>query len=78
MLVWLKLEYNRAKGTFYYSFDGRSFTPLGPRDYSYQSTWYEGTKAGLFNYSRCDFAGGGVVDFDFFHQQHDGPIIAPP
>ncbi len=76
-LVWLKLEYNRAKGTFYYSLDGRSFTPLGPRNYSYQSTWYEGTKAGLFNYSRSDFAGGGVVDFDFFHQQHDGPAIVP-
>lgn len=73
-LVWLKLEHNNAKGSLSYSLDGRSFTPLGSRDYSYQSTWYEGTKIGLFNYSRSDSAGGGIADFDFFHQYHDGPV----
>ncbi len=72
-LIWLRLESNHAKGSFSYSLDGRSFIQFGPRDHAYQSTWYEGTKAGLFNYSRSDSSGGGIVDFDFFHQQHDGP-----
>lgn len=71
--VWLRLEYRQAKGTLLYSFDGTSFIPLGPRGYSYRSTWYEGTKVGLFNYSRSDSPGAGIAAFDFFHQQHDGP-----
>jgi beta-xylosidase len=71
--VWLRLEYQQAKGSFSYSLDGRSFTPLGPGDHPYQSTWYEGTKVGLFSYCRSDSPGGGHADFDFLHQHHDGP-----
>lgn len=77
-LVWLRLEYIHAKGSFSYSLDGHAFTRLGPRDYSYQSTWYEGTKVGLFNYHRSDSSGGGFADFDFLHVQNDGPTIERP
>ncbi|MCU0749165.1 MAG: family 43 glycosylhydrolase, partial [Akkermansiaceae bacterium] len=77
-LVWLRLSYHQAKGSFSYSFDGRSFTSLGPAAYSYQSTWYEGTKVGLFNYSRSNVSGGGFADFDFFSHDHDGPNLERP
>lgn len=76
--VWLRLSYHQAKGSFSYSFDGRSFTSLGPAAYSYQSTWYEGTKVGLFNYSRSNAPGGGFADFDFFRHDHDGPNLERP
>jgi beta-xylosidase len=77
-LVWLRLSYHHAQGSFSYSFDGVSFKPLGPAASSYRSTWYEGTKLGIFNYSRSDASGGGFVDFDFLRHHPDGPPTVRP
>ena len=71
--VWLRLDYRDSKGTFSYSLDGRSFAPLGPRNYAYRSFWYEGTKVGLFSYRLSTSTGEGVADFDYLRQDHDGP-----
>jgi beta-xylosidase len=74
--IWLKLEHRHYKGTLFYSLDGEHFEPLGDRDYPYRTAWYEGTKVGLFSYNLSSAAEGGHADFDFFHQQHDGPKTA--
>ncbi len=71
--VWLKIEYKDARGSCFYSLDGVRYETLGDRDYAYTSSWYEGTKAGLFSYKLSTGAAGGAVDFDFFRQDHDGP-----
>lgn len=73
--LWLKLDCREAKGTLHYSLDGKIHTPLGLRDYTYGSFWYEGTKVGLFSYLLSSAAGDGSVDFDFFRQDHDGPAL---
>ncbi len=75
-LIWLRLEHQAAKGTLSYSLDGRTFTPLGDRDYAYSSFWYEGTKAGVFSYNLSTSPEQGRADFDFVRQQHDGPRSA--
>jgi beta-xylosidase len=72
-VIWLKLEHRHYKGTMFYSLDGEHFEPLGDRDYAYRTAWYEGSKVGLFSYNVSSAAEGGHADFDFFHQQHDGP-----
>lgn len=71
--IWLRLEYSNAKGSFFYSLDGHSYVPLGPKSYAYQSTWYEGTKVGLMSYTTAiSPQEGGDAFFDYFHQEHDG------
>lgn len=69
--VWLKLEYRAAKGTLHYSFDGVRYSSLGDQGYAYTSSWYEGTKVGLFTYNLSTGTAGGVADFDFFRQAHE-------
>jgi beta-xylosidase len=76
--VWFRLDYHAAKGTLSYSLDGITHTPLGDRDYAYSSSWYEGTKAGLFSYQLSNARTAGSADFDFFRQDHDGPKPANP
>ena len=74
--LWLKLEHRHYKGTMSYSLDGEHYEPLGDRDYPYRTAWYEGTKVGLFTFNVTAGPEGGHANFDFFHQQHDGPRIA--
>jgi hypothetical protein len=74
-VVWLKLEHRGYKGTMLYSLDGEHYESLGDRDYPYRTAWYEGTKVGLFTYNRSSGPEGGQADFDFFHQQHEGPKL---
>ena len=74
--LWLKIEHRHYKGTMSYSLDGEHYAPLGDRDYPYRTAWYEGTKVGVFTFNATAGPAGGHADFDFFHQQHDGPRTA--
>ncbi len=58
---------NRSdKGTFYYSLDGKRWTPVGaPIQMVYTLAHFMGYRFGLFNYATKVV--GGFVDFDYFH-----------
>ena len=73
--IWLKLEYRAARGRLLYSLDGRTYRQRGDPDYAYTSSWYEGTKVGIFSYNLSTGPAGGAADFDFFRQAHDGPGV---
>ncbi len=60
----------QAIGHTYYSLDNKNFTELG-EPIPIVRAWFEGTKYALFNYNQED--NGGMVDFNWFHYQHDGP-----
>jgi beta-xylosidase len=54
------------KGRFYYSLDGRTWTPIGaPIQMVYTLAHFMGYRFGLFNYATKET--GGFVDFDYFH-----------
>ncbi|WP_121357569.1 glycoside hydrolase family 43 protein [Flavisolibacter nicotianae] len=57
---------NRSdKGRFYYSLDGKTWTPLGaPIQMVYTLAHFMGYRFGLFNYATKE--AGGYVDFDYF------------
>lgn len=67
-IVYLKEDFNFAGGdkvTFYYSFDGSTWTQLGdPMQLSYELTHFMGSKFALFNYATKST--GGYADFDYF------------
>ena len=67
-IVYLKEDFNFAGGdtvTFYYSFDGNTWTQLGdPMKLSYELTHFMGSKFALFNYATKST--GGYADFDYF------------
>lgn len=67
-IVYLKEDFNFAGGdkvTFYYSFDGNTWTQLGdPMQLSYELTHFMGSKFALFNYATKST--GGYADFDYF------------
>jgi len=72
--IWLraevKYENGEAIGRTYFSLDGEKFTLLGG-PLAIVRAWFEGTKYALFNYNNQ--GKGGVVDFNWFHYEHDGP-----
>jgi beta-xylosidase len=54
------------KGRFYYSFDGRTWTPIGaPIQMVYTLDHFMGYRFGLLHYATK--GAGGFVDFDYFH-----------
>lgn len=67
-IVYLKEDFNFAGGdkvTFYYSFDGSTWTQLGaPMQLSYELTHFMGSKFAIFNYATKST--GGYADFDYF------------
>lgn len=67
-IVYLKEDFNFAGGdkvTFYYSFDGNTWTQLGdPMQLSYELTHFMGSKFAIFNYATKST--GGYADFDYF------------
>lgn len=67
-IVYLKEDFNFAGGdkvTFYYSFDGNTWTQLGdPMQLSYELKHFMGSKFALFNYATKST--GGYADFDYF------------
>lgn len=67
-IVYLKENFNFAGGdkvTFYYSFDGNTWTQLGdPMQLRYELTHFMGSKFALFNYATKST--GGYADFDYF------------
>ena len=67
-IVYLKEDFNFAGGdkvTFYYSFDGSTWTQLGdPMQLSYELTHFMGSKFAIFNYATKST--GGHADFDYF------------
>lgn len=67
-IVYLKEDFNFAGGdtvTFYYSFDGNTWTQLGdPMKLSYELTHFMGSKFAIFNYATKST--GGHADFDYF------------
>lgn len=67
-IVYLKEDFNFAGGdtvTFYYSFDGNTWTQLGdPMQLSYEMKHFMGSKFALFNYATKST--GGYADFDYF------------
>ncbi len=67
-IVYLKEDFNFAGGdkvTFYYSFDGSTWTQLGdPMQLSYELKHFMGSKFAIFNYATKST--GGYADFDYF------------
>ena len=67
-IVYLKEDFDFAGGdkvTFYYSFDGSTWTQLGtPMQLSYELTHFMGSKFAIFNYATKST--GGYADFDYF------------
>lgn len=67
-IVYLKENFNFAGGdkvTFYYSFDGNTWTQLGdPMQLRYELTHFMGSKFAIFNYATKST--GGYADFDYF------------
>lgn len=67
-IVYLKEDFNFAGGdkvTFYYSFDGSTWTQLGdPMQLSYELKHFMGSKFAIFNYATKST--GGHADFDYF------------
>ena len=67
-IVYLKEDFNFAGGdkvTFYYSFDGSTWTQLGePMPLSYELKHFMGSKFAIFNYATKST--GGYADFDYF------------
>ena len=67
-IVYLKEDFDFAGGdtvTFYYSFDGNTWTQLGdPMQLSYELTHFMGSKFAIFNYATKST--GGYADFDYF------------
>ena len=67
-IVYLKEDFNFAGGdkvTFYYSFDGNTWTQLGdPMPLRYELTHFMGSKFAIFNYATKST--GGYADFDYF------------
>ena len=74
-VVWVRaLIDDQAGCTFGYSFDGRSFMPIGQR---FPFGWhnYRDTRLGLFTYN--DVGENGHVDFDYLHYRYHGPGPLP-
>jgi beta-xylosidase len=68
--VYLKIECDFKdridKGYFYYSFDSKSWLPIGKQiKMEYSMPHFMGYRFGLFNYATK--TSGGFVDFDYFH-----------
>ena len=67
-IVYLKEDFDFAGGdkvTFYYSFDGSTWTQLGtPMQLSYELKHFMGSKFAIFNYATKST--GGYADFDYF------------
>ena len=67
-IVYLKEDFNFAGGdkvTFYYSFDGSTWTQLGDSmQLSYELKHFMGSKFAIFNYATKST--GGYADFDYF------------
>lgn len=67
-IVYLKEDFDFAGGdtvTFYYSFDGNTWTQLGaPMKLKYELIHFMGSKFALFNYATKST--GGYADFDYF------------
>jgi beta-xylosidase len=58
-------ENRTDKGYFFYSFDGKTWKPIGePLQMSYTLPHFIGYRFGLFNYATEN--AGGYVDFDYF------------
>jgi beta-xylosidase len=68
-LLYIKLDYNLARGTMYYSLNGIDYTQLGDVMYPYYSAWYEGAKFGIFSYNRSSTPAGGYAEFDYVRQK---------
>jgi beta-xylosidase len=66
----LKLDIPAAKSRFYYSFDNKTFLPLGT-DFEPKWGFWKGARVALFSYNVLN--DGGTAAFNFFHYDYDGP-----
>ena len=66
----LKLDIPAAKSHFYYSFDNKTFLPLGT-DFEPKWGFWKGARVALFSYNMLN--DGGTAAFNFFHYDYDGP-----
>lgn len=66
----LKLDIPAAKSRFYYSFDNKTFLPLGS---GFEPKWgfWKGARVALFSYNVL--SDGGSAAFNFFRYDYDGP-----
>ena len=55
---------------FYVSTDGEQWTKIGEPFEQYEGDW-KGMRVGLYNF--CTSSEGGIVDFDYFKYDYDGP-----
>jgi beta-xylosidase len=73
--IWFRTKVNvSANATFYYSYDGVTFTQFGG---TFALKWggYRGDYIGMYNYNNT--ADSGYVDFDWFHYVFKGPTATP-
>ena len=79
--VWLRADcdYLKERARFSYSFDGKTFTPIGDEVVLvYQTFTFQGIRYSLFNYNATG-AEGGFADFDSIdvYQPHTHGLMRP-